>query len=43
MASSEKVKSDLNQTWFTDLVWKSSYVYVAKVTNEGQRSSEVNL
>ena len=43
MASFEKLKSDLNQTWFIDMIWKPSYVHVVKVTNKGQRSSEVNL
>ena len=40
-----KVKSDLNQTWFIDMIWEPSYVHAVsqKVTNQGQRSSEVNL
>ena len=43
MASFEKLKSDLNQTWFIDIIWRPSYVHAVKVTNQGQRSSEVNL
>ena len=44
MASFENFKSDLNQTWFIDIIWKLSYVHaVTKVTNRDQRSSEVSL
>ena len=44
MASFEKLKSDLNQTWFIDVihVCEPSYVH-AKVMYQGQRSSEVKL
>ena len=28
MASFEKLKSDLNQTWFIYIIWKPSYVHV---------------
>ena len=37
MALLEKLKSDLNQTWFIDIIWEPSYVHEVK------RSSEVNL
>ena len=30
MASFEKLKSDLNQTWFIDIIWEPSYVHVVK-------------
>ena len=36
IASFEKLKFDLNQTWFIDIILEPSYV-------QGQRSSEVNL
>ena len=45
MASFEKLKSHLSQTWFIDIIWKPSYVHGvkghksrSKVTNQGQRS-----
>ena len=37
--SFEKLKSNLNQTWFIDIIWEPSYVQAVK----GQRSSEINL
>ena len=45
MASFEKLKSDLNHTWFIDIVWKPSYVHAGRsqIKIQGQRSSEVNL
>ena len=44
MASFEKLKSDLNQTWFIGIIWEPSLCSCGqKVTNQGQRSSEVNL
>ena len=30
MVSFEKLKSDLNQTYFIDIIWKPSYVFVVK-------------
>ena len=30
MASFEKLKSDLNQTWFIDKIWEPSYVHAVK-------------
>ena len=30
MASFEKFKSDLNQIWFIDIIWKPSYVHAVK-------------
>ena len=30
IASFEKLKSDLNQTWFIDIIWEPSYVHVVK-------------
>ena len=30
MVSFEKLKSNLNQTWFIDIIWEPSYVYVVK-------------
>ena len=30
MASYEKLKSDLNQTWFIDIIWEPSDVHVVK-------------
>ena len=30
MASFEKLKFDLNQTWFIDQMWEPSYVHVVK-------------
>ena len=30
MASFEKLKSDLNQTWFIDIIWKHAYIHVVK-------------
>ena len=45
MVSFEKLKSNLNQTWFIDIIF-GTFIYVhggQKVTNQGQRSSEINL
>ena len=30
MVSFEKLKSDLNQTWFIDIIWEPSYVHAVK-------------
>ena len=30
VASFEKLKSDLNQTWFIDIIWEPSYVHAVK-------------
>ena len=30
MASFEKLKSDLDQTWFIDIIWEPSYIHVVK-------------
>ena len=30
VASFEKLKSDLNQTWFIDILWEPSYVHAVK-------------
>ena len=30
MTSFEKLESDLNQTWFIDIIWKPSYVRAVK-------------
>ena len=42
MASFEKLKSDLNQTSFVDIIGNFHMFMRSKVTNQGQRSSEVN-
>ena len=44
MVSFEKLKSDLNHTWFIVIVYGNLHMFMwSKVTNQGQRSSEVNL
>ena len=30
MVSFEKLNSDLNQTWFIDIIWEPSYVHPVK-------------
>ena len=30
MVSFEKLKSNLNQTWFIDIIWEPSYVHAVK-------------
>ena len=41
MASFEKLKPDLNQTWFIDIIWEQPYVHVVK--GHMPRSFEVKL
>ena len=46
MASSEKLKSDWNQTWFIDIIWEPLYVHAVKrsqIKVKGHLMSTCNL
>ena len=43
VASFEKLKSDWNQFWFTDIIWEPSYVHAVKGHILRSKSSEVKL